>query len=161
MHCKNIDCCVNAFFAEIQLKRENLNSVFWAAESGLPNRYTGLSNDLNKSMPTTRSCVSNAFFNSASVLLNFYMNRASNVAKVLLKTYNHQYAKIHFIFSIFVSMTRPRFSYVVSMWSIFHFQPHFHRHYSHNLIKIDTLVFCTFLEYFVLFLDNYVDEEIE
>ena len=32
-----------------------------------------------------------------------------------------------FIFSIFVSMSRPRSVYVAS-WSIFHFQPHFHCH---------------------------------
>ena len=34
---------------------------------------------------------------------------------------------MHFIFSIFESMYRPRSIYVVYMWSIFHFPPHFHR----------------------------------
>ena len=33
---------------------------------------------------------------------------------------------IHFIFSIFESMHRPRSIYVVYMWSISHFPPHFH-----------------------------------
>ena len=34
---------------------------------------------------------------------------------VLFNIYNHHHTETHFIFSIFVSMTRPRFIYVISM----------------------------------------------
>ena len=47
------------------------------------------------------------------------------------------------MFSIFVSMSWPRSIYVVSVWTIFHFQPYFPCHWSHNLIETDTIVFCT------------------
>ena len=57
----------------------------------------------------------NAFFNSASVLLNFFINWASNVAQVLLNTYNNHYTETHFIFSIFVFMSRPMSIYAVCM----------------------------------------------
>ena len=48
--------------------------------------------NIRKSQKTTLNihfCISNAFFNSASVLLNFFMNWASNVAYVLLSTYKN------------------------------------------------------------------------
>ena len=48
--------------------------------------------------------------------------------------------------------------YIVSIWSIFHFQPHFHYN-SHNLIKADALVFTQFLEYLKLVLDDNIDKE--
>ena len=51
MHCEIIDRYFNAVFIETQLKKENLKSVFWAPEFGHPNRYTGLSNSLNTSLP--------------------------------------------------------------------------------------------------------------
>ena len=35
--------------------------------------------------------------------------------------HNHHYTETHFIFSMFVSMSRPRCIYVVSFWSTFHF----------------------------------------
>ena len=38
------------FFIEIQLKKENLKSIFWALKFGRPNRYTGLPNGLNTSL---------------------------------------------------------------------------------------------------------------
>ena len=57
--------------------------------------------------------------------------------------YNQHYTETHFIFSISVSMSRPRSIYVVSMGTIFHFQPHFHCHWLHNLIKTDPIVFST------------------
>ena len=47
------------------------------------------------------------------------------------------------------------------MWSIFHFHPHFHYNQSYNLIKTDALVFCKFLEYLKLVLEDNMDEEIE
>ena len=57
------------------------------------------------------------FFNSASVLLNFFMNRASNVALVLLNAYKHHYTKTHFILSIFLSMSRS--TYVIFVIYLF------------------------------------------
>ena len=48
--------------------------------------------------------------------------------------------------------------YILSIWSIFHFHPHFHYN-SHNLIKTDALVFTQFLEYLKLVLDDNIDEE--
>ena len=56
-------------------------------------------------------------------------------------------------------MSRPRAIYVVSLRSIFHFQPHFDCHYLDSVIKTDSLVFEYFLEYPQLFLDGNVDEE--
>ena len=44
--------------------------------------------------------LSNAFSNSASVLLKNVLNWASNVAKVLLNKYKHHHSEIH-IFAIF------------------------------------------------------------
>ena len=41
-------------------------------------------------------------------------------------------------------MSWPSPVYVVSMWSIFHFHPHFCYNQSYNLIKADTIVFGTF-----------------
>ena len=41
---------INIFLAEIQLKKENLKSVFCAAEFGHSNRYTSLLNHLNMAL---------------------------------------------------------------------------------------------------------------
>ena len=56
MHCEIIDCHFNIFFVEIQLKKENLKSVFWGAEFGHPNRYTDLPNSLDTKLTC---CVGN------------------------------------------------------------------------------------------------------
>ena len=56
------------------------------------------------------------FFKWASVLLNFFMNWASNVVYMFLNTCNHHYTETHIVFSIFVSMSRHRPIYVVSLW---------------------------------------------
>ena len=72
------------------------------------------------------SLLATLFFNSASMLLNFFMNSASNAVWVFLNTYNYHYTEKHFIFSIFVSICRPRSIYVKPMWSFFHFQHLFH-----------------------------------
>ena len=52
----------------------------------------------------TRFLKKQRFFNSATVLLNFFINQASNVAQVFLSTFNPYYTERHFIFGIFVSM---------------------------------------------------------
>ena len=77
-----------------------------------------------------------------SVLANFFMNWASNVAYVLLNTYEHRYTEIFLIFTIFLSMARSRSIYVVSMWSIIHLN----FNYDYRLISwIQThLFFCLF-----------------
>ena len=90
------------------------------------------------------------FFNLALMLRKFFMNWASNVAKVWLNTNNHNRTVENFVFNIFLSISRSRFIYVVSMKSIFHFQPHFHLNQSYNPIKTDTLVFAHFLEYLLV-----------
>ena len=92
------------------------------------------------------------FFNSASVLLTFLINWASNVAYVLLNTYKHHYTKTILLFTLFVSMSRRRPVYILSMWSIFNFYLYFYRH---------TFSFIYFLEYVLLFFDDDVDEECE
>ena len=58
------------------------------------------------------------FFDSVSMLLNVFMDRVSNVPEGFLDTYNHHYTGTHFILSIFVSMSRPRSIYVVSLGSM-------------------------------------------
>ena len=50
MHCEISDRQLNIFFVEIQLKKENLTSAFWAPEFRHPNRYIGFLDSLNRSM---------------------------------------------------------------------------------------------------------------
>ena len=59
--------------------------------------------------------ISNAFFNPASVLLNFLMNWATTVAQVLLNACKDHHTETLSIFTIFVSMSKSRTIYVVSM----------------------------------------------
>ena len=68
------------------------------------------------------------FLQFSLILLNFFMNWASNVAQMLINTYNHHYTEANFIFNIIVSMSRPRSIYVVFLRSTFNFQSHFHCH---------------------------------
>ena len=75
--------------------------------------------------------ISNASFNSACVVFNFFMNLVLNVAQVLLNTYKHHHTDTFLMLSIFVSMSRPRTIYVVSARSIFYF----HFNYNQNPIK--------------------------
>ena len=49
----------------------------------------------------TRFFISKTFFNSVSMLLNFFVNWASNVASVLLNTCNHRYTETHFMDTFF------------------------------------------------------------
>ena len=58
MCCEIIDC-FNVFFVEIQLKKENLKSVFLAPKFGRPNRYTVLQNGLDTSLHTLIICSEN------------------------------------------------------------------------------------------------------
>ena len=55
--------------------------------------------------------------------------------QMLLSTYKHHHTETRFIFTKYVSLSRSRSIYVVSMWSIFHF----HYVYSYNLMNTDTL----------------------
>ena len=100
------------------------------------------------------------FFNSASVLLNFFMNWAPDVAWVLLIAHNHHHTVTSYICYI-VLMSSPSFIYVVSMWSIFFI-------FRLVFIMIDQLIPLkqTHLlsahvpQYFILVLDN-INEESE
>ena len=51
MHCEII-ATSTYFFVEIQLKKENLKSVFLAPEFGCPNWYIDFPNSLNMSLAT-------------------------------------------------------------------------------------------------------------
>ena len=67
------------------------------------------------------------------------------------KSFLQSYTETHFIFSIFMFMARPASIYVVSLWSIFNFQPRFHYHYWHKVIKNKLVL--------LLFWDDNLDEE--
>ena len=58
----------------------------------------------------------------------------------------------HILYLVFMSMPRPRSIHVVYMRSIFHFQSHFHCHYSS--FNQTCLLFVHILECLPLFLDN-------
>ena len=87
----------------------------------MPKRIMSLHYKFNKFLQTylifhiQAFFISNAFFNSASVLLNFFINRALSVALVLLSTYKHYHNETLFTFTISVSMSRPSSIYVASM----------------------------------------------
>ena len=55
----------------------------------------------------------------------------------------YYYTETHFIFSVFVSMSRPRSINAHFSDLFFIFSLIFHCHYSYNFIKIDTLHFFT------------------
>ena len=108
---------------------------------------------------------SNAFVNSASVLLNSFVNWASNVAWVLLNTYKHHYNEtfctyLYLCQHIDIGLTM---SYWYDLFLIFIFILIF------ILIivicKISQiqmhLFFCLFLEYLLLFWDDNVNKECE
>ena len=84
------------------------------------------------------------------------MNSAWDVASVLLIVHNHNHTETKFILSIFVTISWPSCVFVVYMWSIFHFHPHFHYNQSYNL----TLAFYTFLEDLKLFFDDKMCDEV-
>ena len=88
------------------------------------------------------------FFNSASVLLKFFMCWAQS---------HHS----NETFTISISMSRLRSIYLVFMWSVFHFQPDFNFINHITLFNQRYLFFAHFLEYLLLFLDDNVDEKSE
>ena len=45
----------------------------------------------NVCLTNTRFFTNNTFFNSVLLLLNFFMNRVSNIAWVLLNIFNHKH----------------------------------------------------------------------
>ena len=63
---------------------------------------------------------------------------------LLLQKTSFTLTESHFIFNIFVIMSRLSSIHVLFTWSSFHFQPHFHYNPSYNLIKTDTLICYTF-----------------
>ena len=85
------------------------------------------------------------------------MKWGSNVAYALLNTCNHHHNETHFIFSIFVSMPRPKSIYVVSAWSIFHLQSQFHCHITS--FKQTCLFFVHFLRISPIIIGCNVDQQ--
>ena len=102
--------------------------------------------------------ISNAFFNSASVLLNSSMNWASNIALVLLNTCSHNYTWKSFIFSIIspclgLGLFMPHPCDLFFIFSLIfvvtnHITP----------FKQTYLFFVDFLEYLLLCLDDNVEK---
>ena len=86
------------------------------------------------------------------MLLNVFLNWASNAASVLLNTYNHHYTETNFRLYLCVSMPRLRSVHMVSCWSIFHF--HFIAINHTKSSKETHLSFLFSLEYLLLFLDD-------
>ena len=122
--------------------------------------------------------ISNASFNPSSVMINVFLNWATNVSKVLLNTYKHyHHDKTFSIFTISVFMSRSRSIYVVSIWSIYLCDIFIVVSIDLFLIFIFILInrifhecrhACPFaffveyvLEYVLLFLDDKLDEEYE
>ena len=58
--------------------------------------------------------------------------------------YNHHYTETHFTISLFESMSKLRSIYVISLWSIFNFQPIFIAINHTDQIKTDVLIFYIF-----------------
>ena len=99
--------------------------------------------------------ISNAFF---STQIQRRLTFSWIELQMLLNTYNYHYTETHFIFSIFVFMSWCRSISGVSAWSTsfsasfllsFIISPHLNRR---------TCFFVYFLEHFLLFLDDNVDE---
>ena len=90
------------------------------------------------------------FFNSVSVLLNFFMNWASIVAWVLLNTYNHIILR-HFTFGIFLTISRPG-SIMSYLCDLFFILSLIFIIIYHIILKQMYLFFWHFLEYLLLFL---------
>ena len=87
------------------------------------------------------------------MLLDFLMNRASNVASVLLNAHKHHYAKPHFIFSKSVSMSSPSLFilYLCDLYFIFSLIFIVINHIT-SLKQTDTLFSCIV---FTIFLEHY------
>ena len=81
------------------------------------------------------------------VLLNFFMNLAANVASVLRNTCNHRYTETYFIFSVFVSISRPRSINVYLCYLFFIFSLIFIVINHINSLKQTYLAFMQFLKY--------------
>ena len=91
------------------------------------NSYEKLSNDKESYALFGTFFVSNAFFNSASVLLNFFMNRSSNVTSILLNTCKHHRSETFFISTFFCpSADLGLFMLHLCDRSISYFHLHFH-----------------------------------
>ena len=79
---------------------------------------------------------------------------------MLLNTYEHHYTKtFFFFFSIFVSISRPRSAYIVSMEIIFHFIFIFIITNHIILLKQTHLFYCESFKHGPLFLGDNMDEE--
>ena len=99
------------------------------------------------------------FFNSAPVLLNFFMNWASNVA--WMYAYNHHYTETHLHLVYLCPCLRLGLfvSYLCALFFIFSLIFSLINHIT--LLKQTHLFLVHFLEFLLIFLDNKVDEESE
>ena len=75
------------------------------------------------------------FFNSVSVLLNFFMNEL----QMLLNAYEQHHTATLFIFTMLALMSRLRSIYVASLWFILYV--HLHFHYFKIILWIQTHLF--------------------
>ena len=108
---------------------------------------------------TTHFFYKQHFINSVSVLLNFFINWASNIAWVLLNIYMTIIIQRHFIFSVFVFMCRPRSIYVYLYILFFIFSLIFIAMNHMMSLKHSHLFFVHFKKYLLLFLDHNMDEK--
>ena len=57
--------------------------------------HAAVDSEKNFCLTNTPFFTNNTFFNLVSLLLNFFMNTASNVAWVLLNIFNHKYILVY------------------------------------------------------------------
>ena len=102
----------------------------------------------------TRFFISNPFFNPNSVLLNFFMNWASNIAYRCCLIHTTIITKRHILYLVYLCPCLGlSMSYLCDLFFIF---------IAINHINLKTyLFFVHFSEYLVLFLDDNVDKESE
>ena len=85
------------------------------------------------------------FSNSTSVLLNVFMNWASNVAYVLLNTCKHHHTETFFIFTIFLSISRPGLLFMSYLYDPFFIFIFIFITVNHMISWLQThLIFCSF-----------------
>ena len=103
------------------------------------------------------------FFNSASLLINFFMNSVSDVVYVLLIAHNHHHTEKHSIFSLFLTMSWPSsISFMSDLCNLFFiFTLIFTNINAIISLKQVHLFFARFLEYLKLVLDDNIDDKSE
>ena len=103
------------------------------------------------------------FFNSASLLINFFMNSVSDVVYVLLIAHNHHHTEKHSIFSLFLTMSWPSsISFMSDLCNLFFIFTLIFTNINPIIsLKQVHLFFARFLEYLKLVLDDNIDDKSE